>query len=238
MSDTERADRRRGEPIFDLPSVIVVLIAVMGLITLARTMISPVADLRLIADFAFIPDRLIFEGGAPAYPGGWGAVVWSFLTYAFLHDGWVHFGLNAAMLAAIGRVVVARIGTVRFLAFFVFVAIAGAFAQLLFDWGGSIPTIGASGAVMGLLGGLLRFVYVPAWSPPMSVVECLRTPRVQSMIGALVVMNVILVVMGTAPFGGSGGGIAWTVHLGGFVAGLLCFAAFDRPGLRQKGSRW
>lgn len=238
MKDLDQQDARRAEPIFDLPPIITALVAVMGLLTLARGLISPDADLRLMATFAFIPDRFVLEDGAPAYPGGWGAMVWTFLSHAFLHDGWIHFGMNAAMMAAIGRVVAIRIGTMRFVLFFVASAAAGALVHLAIDWGSGIPVIGASGAVMGLLGGLLRFVFARPWGPPLTVVAALRHPRVQSMIGALVVLNVILVLLGTKPFGGSGGGIAWTVHVGGFLAGFFGFSLFDRPDLRQNGPRW
>lgn len=239
MKDLEQQSPRRAEPIFDLPPIVTGLVVIMGLLTLARGLISPDADLRLMAAFAFIPDRYILEEGAPAYPGGWGAMAWTFLSHAFLHDGWMHFGMNAAMMAAIGRVLAIRIGTTRFVMFFAFAAAVGALVHLGLDWGSGVPVIGASGAVMGLLGSLLRFAFgARPWSPPLTVVAALRTPRVQSMIGALVVLNVILVLLGTRPFGGSGGGIAWTVHVGGFLAGFLGFSLFDRPALRQSGSRW
>jgi len=219
----------RREPIFDLPWLLTLLVVVMGAITAVRGFLSPAADEMVMALFAFIPDRYVLEAGQPAYPGGWGAMAWTFVTHAFLHDGWAHFGFNAAMLAAIGRVMLARIGTGRFLVFLLFVTVAGALGQLVVDFGSGVPMIGASGAVTGLLGGIMRFVFRPSWAPAMSIRESLAHPRVQGFIGAIVLMNVVLVVVGSAPFGGSGGGIAWAVHLGGFLAGFFGFGWFDRP---------
>lgn len=228
LGGTEQGGAPR-EPMFDLPWPLTVLIAVMAAITLARGFLAPQTDDLVIALFAFIPDRLVLADGQPAYPGGWGAMAWTFVTHAFLHDGWAHFGFNAAMLAAIGRAVLARLGNRRFAVFLFFVTVAGAVGQLVVDPGSSVPMIGASGAVSGLLGGLMRFVFRPPWEPALSIRESLTHPRVLGFIGAFVLMNVVLVIFGSVPFGGSGGSIAWAVHLGGFLAGFLGFAPFDPP---------
>jgi membrane associated rhomboid family serine protease len=229
MRSDVQGEPPRREPVFDLPWLLTVLIAVLAAITAARGFLAPATDDLVMALFAFIPDRYVLEAGQPAYPGGWGAMAWTFVTHAFLHDGWAHFGFNAAMLAAIGRAVLARIGTARFALFLLFVTVAGAVGQLVVDFGSGVPMIGASGAATGLLGGLMRFVFRPPWAPALTIRESLGHPRVQGFIGAIVVMNVVLAFVGSAPFGGSGGGIAWAVHLGGFLAGFLGFSWFDRP---------
>ncbi len=220
--------RPAHEPMFNLPWPITALVAVMAAITAARGFLAPETDNLILALFAFIPDRYVLEAGQPAYVGGWGAMVWTFVSHAFLHDGWTHFGFNAAMFAAIGRAVYGRIGAGRFLAFLLFVTVAGAMMQLVVDFGSGVPMIGASGAVSGLMGAMLRFVFRSAFAPLDSLSVNLRDSRVLSFIGAVVLMNVVLVLVGTGPFGGSGGGVAWAAHLGGFLAGYLGFALFDR----------
>lgn len=215
---------------FDLPRVLVVIVAVLVALQVVRDRLAPGDDDLVLALFAFIPDRFVLEAGEPAYPGGWGALGWTFLSHALLHGSWMHLLLNAAMLAAVGRVVVRRIGTGRFLALAGVSAIGGASAHLLAEWGSGAPMIGASGVVFGVIGAALRFVFMPLWLPLPSAIAALRVARVRSFIGALVVMNVLLVVLGTAPFGGGDdSSVAWAAHLGGFLAGFLGFSLVDPP---------
>jgi membrane associated rhomboid family serine protease len=219
----------RSEPVFDLPMSLIVVIGLFIAVQGLREFLDPASDGRLLATFAFVPDRLIFEAGEPVYPGGFGAVVWSFLTYGFLHDGWVHLGINSAMLAALGRGMVHRIGAGRTLALLACATVAGAVAHLVVGWGGGGPMIGASGAVSGLLGAMPRFAFRPAFLPAPTIVETLRDRRARGFVLALVIANVVLVVFGTGPFGGGGGEVAWGAHLGGFLFGFLGFGLFDRP---------
>ena len=217
-----------GEPMFDLPPVVTGTVMVLVAIHLLRGFLSSNGDTMVMALFAFIPDRLILEAGEPAYPGGWGAVVWTFVSHAGLHGGWMHLMLNAVMLAAVGRPVAGRLGGGRFLALMVAAAVGGAAVHLAADWGSGVPMIGASGVVFGVMGAALRFVFVAPWRPLPSAVAVLALPRVRSFVAALVLMNVILVVVGSEPFGGDGGGVAWAAHVGGFLVGFFGFGLFDR----------
>lgn len=213
---------------FDLQGVLVAIVAVLLAVQALRGWIAPEVDDLVLALFAFIPDRFVLEAGQPAYPGGWGAMGWTFLSHAALHGSWMHLLLNAAMLAAVGRVVVRRIGTGRFLGLAGLSAIGGAAVHLAVEWGSGAPMIGASGVVFGVMGAALRFVFVPWWLPLPSAAAVLGVARVRSFIGALLLMNVLLVVLGTAPFGGGDeGSVAWGAHLGGFLAGFLGFPLFD-----------
>ena len=219
----------RGEPVFLLPPLVTVLVGAMIVLVVLRSFLSPAADQDFVYAFGFVPDRYAAGGGWIDYPGGGGALAWTFLTYAFLHEGWAHLLINAAMLAALARPVLERTGSARFLAFFVAVTVGGALGHLAVAWGSEAPMIGASGAVSGLLGALLRFVFRPGWLPAGGVVESLKEPRVRGVIAALVVMNVALVVFGTGLVGGVGGSVAWGAHLGGFLVGFLGFSWFEAP---------
>lgn len=220
--------RRRREPIFLLPPVITVSVAIPIAIVVLRSFLAPETDGWVLYAFGFVPDRYALDGGGVAYPGGVGALFWTFLTHALLHEGWAHVLINTAMFAALARPISARIGTARFVAFVVFATIAGAFGHLVVAWGSAAPMIGASGTVSGLLGALLRFVFRPPWLASAGIGEALREPRVRGAILALVIMNVVLVFFGSGLVGGEGGGIAWGAHLGGFLAGFLGFGLFER----------
>ncbi len=230
MSDGEDLRRTpRGEPIFMMPPVVTLLIGAMIAVVVIRLFLSPAADQDLVYTFGFVPDRWASDGGGTDYPGGVGALAWTLLTYAFLHEGWAHVLINAAMFAALARPVLDRTGTARFLAFLAAATIGGALGHLAVAWGSDAPMIGASGTVSGLLGALVRFVFRPAWAPTAGIVESLREPRVRGVIAALVLMNVALVFFGTGLVGGEGGSVAWGAHLGGFLVGFLAFSPFEAP---------
>ena len=83
-------------------------------------------DLRFLLTFAFIPARYgtdLVVGGA--LPGGFGADLWTFFTYAFLHADLLHLGVNLAWLLPFGTALARRFGTWRYVAFMLVVAAAG-----------------------------------------------------------------------------------------------------------------
>lgn len=223
----DREFRGGREPIFLLPRLIVVAVAIPIAIVVLRSLLSGATDGLLVYTFGFVPDRYALDGGGAEYPGGVGAMVWSFLTYALLHEGWAHVLINTAMFAAIAGPVLDRVGTGRFLSFLVFSTVAAALGHLAVAWGSPAPMIGASGTVSGLLGALLRFVFRSPRHARAGILESLAEPRVRGIILALVLMNAVLVFFGSGLVGGEGGGIAWGAHLGGFLAGFLGFGLFD-----------
>lgn len=238
-----RLARDRREPILNVPPVITVLAAVMLLIQAVRDFVDPDTGVEILALFAFIPARfdpsVLAEG---VLPGGVAADIWTFVTYAFLHGGWSHVGLNLLWMLAFGTPVARRFGTVRFLMFFAVTAAAGAGLHLLTHEGELVPMIGASAAVSGFMAAALRFMFAhegyAAWRPDMMeqavhypaapLMTVLRDRRV---IGFVVVWFAINLAFGLgAPAGLVDGSVAWQAHIGGFVVGLLLFPLFDPVG--------
>ncbi len=82
-------------------------------------------------------------------PGGFGADVWTFVTYSLLHGSWMHLGVNGVWLLAFGSAVARRFGVLRFLSFFAVTAAAGAAMHLL-------TNAGLAGADDRRVGGDLR----------------------------------------------------------------------------------
>ncbi len=141
-------------------------------------------------------------------------LVWSLLTHAFLHGGWLHLAMNGAAFLGLGHALVRMIGIGRFLVVFTASAIAGAATfGLVAETNG--PLVGASGAIFGL------FAVLTAWQEQ----ALRRAGRSRAMIwrriAGLVALNVALAF-------GLGGLLAWQAHLGGWVAGWLLAGAF-RP---------
>jgi membrane associated rhomboid family serine protease len=228
---------------FNIPGSVLALLALMVAIHLVRLSLPEDAGNWLTVALAFIPAR--YAGLADALPGGTISSGTSFLTHAFLHADVVHLGINAAWLVAFGSAVANRIGTLHFLLFFAFCAIAGAATFLVFNPGLMVPMIGASGAISGLMGGTMRFMFTaldgdglaalrqsPRSVPLMPLREALADKRVLVVTGAFLGAN-ILAVLGLG--GVSESGIAWEAHIGGYFTGLLTFGFFD-PGRTHRSS--
>jgi membrane associated rhomboid family serine protease len=239
------------EPAFNIPGVIVALIASFVAVHLLREYVLSDFDRDYFdAMFAFIPTRydssLLPDG---ALPGGLGAEIWTFVTYAFIHGSWVHLGVNSIWFLPFGSAVARRFGTVRFLLFFAVTAAAGALAHLMTHNGENSAVIGASAAISGTMAGAMRFAFqrggpLGFWRdnddaayhvPALPLVGVLRDPRVMLF---LIVWLGINVIFGTTsiPLSGAGEPVAWQAHIGGFVAGLLLFSWFDPDAWRAPPS--
>jgi membrane associated rhomboid family serine protease len=228
------------EPILNVPPVVVATLGLMGLVHAARLFLSRQADLEFLLAFAFIPARYdagILPGGG--LPGGWGAQIWTFVTYALIHADLMHLGINAVWLLAFGTPLARRLGTTRFLAFFTVTAIAGAAAHLATHAGELVPMIGASAAISGAMAAAMRFAFqrggpiwrggddVPAYhAPAISLGAALRDPRILAFFAVWFGIN-LLFGLGSISLTGGDQPIAWQAHVGGFLAGLLLFGFFD-----------
>jgi len=233
---------RPNEPVFNVPSVLIVLIAVMAVIQVGREyFLTADQDLDLLVRFAFIPARFdpafLRSGG---FPGGLGAQIWTWVTYSFLHGDWMHLGVNCIWLLPFGAAVARRLGNARFLLLFAVTAAGGALAHLVTHLGQIYPMIGASGAVSGMMAAAMRFAFqrggpLESWRRPdprsytvaaEPLMQALRNPRVLIFIAVWFVLNLIFGI-GSKIVPGSEADIAWQAHVGGFLVGLLLFPLFD-----------
>lgn len=135
-------------------------------------------------------------------------LLWSPLTYAFLHGGLLHLIMNGAIALAIGSHIERLVGSGRLLILFAAGAVAGALAFGAISHT-SAPLVGASGAVFGYFGAVKR------WEWRFIALYDLPQRRFWTSIAGLTIINVLLV------FGYQGGAVAWEAHLGGFAAGWL-----------------
>ena len=233
----------KREPIFNIPRVIVVMLAVMAFIHALRLFVlTPAQDNDLLWLFAFDPVR--YGAGLPngAVPGGFGAQIWTFVTYAFLHASWMHLGVNAIWFLAFGSAVARRFGTARFLIFFCVTAAAGAIAHLFAFGGQDAPVIGASAAISGTMAAAMRFAFqrggplsfrrgfgeAAYHMPALPLARALREPAVIAFLVVWFGMNFLFGLWST-PLTGENEVVAWQAHIGGFIAGLLLFSWFDPP---------
>jgi membrane associated rhomboid family serine protease len=202
--------------------------------------LSEPQDVQLLLTFAFIPARYDSTVLLQGWPGGAAADVWTFVTYAFLHASWMHYGVNAIWFLPFGSALARRFGTLRFLAFLAVAAAAGAGMHLATHAGEQFPMIGASAAISGAMAAAMRFAF--QHGGPLSMLrgddeEAYRVPalpltgvfRDARVVLFLAVWFGINLIFGAGNFPALTGGetVAWQAHVGGFLAGLLLFSWFD-----------
>ncbi len=239
---TQSSESRPSEPIFNVPPVVIATMAVLALVHGFRVFVlSDAADQQFLLTFAFIPAR--YGTVVPAgIPGGFGADLWSFFSYAFLHDDALHIGLNLAWLLPFGTALARRFGALRYVMFMLVTAAAGALAHLATHAGDPVPMIGASAAISGAMAAAMRFIFqehgpLEMWRegigdgrayrvPAMPLLATFRDLRFLMFLVTWIGLN-LLIGLGTVSLGEAGQQVAWQAHIGGFLAGLLLFTAFD-----------
>lgn len=154
--------------------------------------------------------------------------------HMFAHGGWLHLAMNSAVLVAVSPMVVLRLGAppgswLRYTALFILCGLAGLAMFLALHPGGEIPMLGASGAIYGLVGFLVRYPGATVKPAPLLSSETGRA------IVDFIKVNFILILLLTVPalLSGQGGGVAWEGHLGGFLFGMLA-----APLIAPKDPRW
>jgi membrane associated rhomboid family serine protease len=159
------------------------------------------------------------------------------LLSLFLHGGWMHILGNALFLWIFGRAIEDVMGPMRFLGFYLLCGLVASAAQILVSPASPVPTVGASGAISGVMGAYLLlfprvrvhmffflFIFrIPAW------LVLLYWFGIQVLSG-LPELNAV--------GDGATGGVAVWAHVGGFLTGLLLVRFFERPDLlaRRRGA--
>lgn len=156
---------------------------------------------------------------------------WPFITSMFLHGGWIHLIINMWTFWIFGDNVEDRMGPARFFLFYILCGVLSGLTHLLTNPGSTMPTIGASGAIAGVLGAyfllfprsrvvtLVPVFFFPLFIKVYAFVYLIFWFLAQFYSGTLSLL---------APT--HGGGIAWWAHIGGFVAGMaLCKYFVKRP---------
>lgn len=225
-----------------MPPVVIATIALLIAVHALRVLVlTEDQDTQFLLTFAFIPARYGATGLAGPLPGGFGAELWTFFTYAFIHADLLHIGLNLAWLLPFGTALARRFGAWRYTTFMLVMAAAGAFAHLVSHPGAMVPMIGASAAISGAMAAAMRFVFQRGGPlgvfrqddseayrvPAVPLLTTLRDVRFLMFLAVWIGLNALF-GFGTVSFGSEPGQeIAWQAHIGGFFAGLILFNVFD-----------
>jgi membrane associated rhomboid family serine protease len=210
------------------PAATMTLIVLNIAVFFVQQDLSPAHEQRFVFSYALVPALLAdpdlaqrlglpFNGPLPL------------LTNTFMHGGYLHLIVNMWTLWLFGVAVEDRLGSWRFLGFYLVCGIAGSAAHFAFNALSQVPALGASGAVAGLLGGFARLF-------PRAKVAVLQPIFILPLIFQVpalvftVIWFALQLVNSLADWslGPDAGGIAWWAHMGGFAAGLAMAAPVAR----------
>lgn len=154
----------------------------------------------------------------------WGQQALSFLTFMFLHGGFLHLLFNMWSLYIFGDNVEDRLGPFRYLAFYLLCGLGSGISHMVLNTGSNDPVIGASGAIAGVMGAY--FILYPG-SRILTLFLIIIIPLFIE-IPAFFFIGIwfVLQFINAAVSHGSGNGIAWWAHIGGFICGILFLKMF------------
>jgi membrane associated rhomboid family serine protease len=216
-------------PSRNYPYMTRLLIVVNALAFIYELMLPERALEQFMYLFGIVPARFTHPEWA-AYVGFPGGDYMPFLTHMFLHGGWLHIISNMWTLWIFGDNVEDRMGSFRFLAFYLLCGVAAGIAHMAINPNSAIPSVGASGAIAGVLAAyFLWFMH----SRVLVMIPIIIFPFFVELPAVLYLgfWFVSQLFSGTAALVSpqEGGGIAFWAHIGGFVAGALLCWLFLKP---------
>lgn len=197
------------------PAITWLLIIANGLVFFFELSLSPAALHRLVFTFGLVPASVDSQNPLTWMP---------FLTHMFLHGGWFHFLSNAWTLYIFGDNVEDRMGSGRYLLFYLLGGIAAGVLQYAVNPGSAIPAIGASGAIAAVLGAYFILfpkarvitlvpLFIIPWFVEIPAIIYLGFWFVSQLFSGFLAL--------TMPAGAAIGGVAWWAHIGGFIFGFI-----------------
>jgi len=190
--------------------------------------------MMFLSNFGYIP-ALVLDGGATYQAPSW--LYATPLFSMFLHGGWMHLIGNMLFLWIYGNNIEDYFGPVRFLVFYIVSGLAAVLLYTVFNPGSTVPLVGASGAIAGVMGAymvlhpqaritvLILYFFIMIRQFPAKVV-----------LGLWFLYQVLMSFLGSA----TGGGVAWLAHVGGFIFGwglLKILLKFRGKGKTPRGGQ-
>ena len=213
---------RSTERVYSTAKVTAGLIAVNLAVFLYQLSLPGYALNQFIEQWGIVPDHL-----NPL----------SLFTSMFLHGGWMHILGNMLFLWVFGRNVEDLMGGARFLVFYLICGLASAVIHVVTNFFTSVPTIGASGAIAGVMGAyLIKFprARIVTLVPIFFFLTTMEVPAALLLLFWFG-MQFLNGVGSLADNVNTAGGIAWFAHIGGFISGMLLVRLFPE---RKRWRTW
>ncbi len=176
-----------------------------------------------VSSFALIPQRLFSQQAAAR---GAVPVEATMFTSMFMHGGFLHIAGNMLYLWIFGNNVEDSMGRMRFILFYFLCGVVAAYSHALANASSAVPMIGASGAISGVLGAYLMLFPRARVLTLVAFGLYVRTVELPAMfvLGFWFVLQFLSALVAA----GTGAGVAWYAHVGGFVAGMAFIGLFKR----------
>ena len=184
---------------------------------------------KFFASYYITPDRVVYIGTADR--------IIPLFTSLFLHGGWFHLFGNMLYLYIFGDNVEDRMGHIRYLIFYILCGLIANLTHIAFNPESRIPSVGASGAIAGVLGAymllyptarvvvlIMLFFYIDFVALPALIV-----------LGFWFIIQFFSGILSLGVQSASTDGVAWWAHIGGFVAGMSLVFLFKRRDYRPIG---
>lgn len=227
---------RDENPTDTTPFVTVLIIAVNVLVWLGVEGAGANAHLlhQAVCAYGTIPAELTGATGgfkgvqlAPGYVCQFGGLTWATLfTSMFLHGSWLHLIGNMWFLWIFGNNIEDSMGHLRYVVFYLLTGLLAGGAHVLSATSSVIPTIGASGAISGVMGAyILLYPRVRIYT----LIFFFLFVRIFAIPAWIVLLEWLLIqVLSGATTPAAGGGVAFWAHVGGFAAGVLLIRLFEK----------
>lgn len=228
-----------AQPVLNVPAAVLLVIGVLITVHTLLWALGESAQVWSLYALSFIPVRL---GGGDPIPYPQGAQIWTFFTYALLHQDVYHLGSNSIWLLIFSTPLARRVGTWRYFLLLALSAAAGAAAMLPLNYGRFLIIVGASASVSATLGAAIPVMFARGFRMGsshtvhyqqlrvLSPLELLRNPGALAFAAVFLAMTLFtgasMAMTGTAFL--EERNIAWEAHLGGFIAGLVLFYLLDK----------
>ncbi len=209
-------------PSKNVPVVNNALIAINVLIFIYQLMLGPGVE-SFVYLYGLVPARYTLGRLAIHYTFSQQIISW--VSFMFLHGGFLHLLGNMWTLYIFGDNVEDRLGPVRYLLFYLVCGIASGVSHFFLNLHSQAPVIGASGAIAGVMGAY--FLLHPK-SKILTLIPIIIIPWFVE-IPAFIFLGLWFVIqfLNATAGGGAAGGVAWYAHIGGFLFGMLFLKLFD-----------
>jgi len=221
---------RDDNPTEITPVVTISLIAACVLVFLYQATLPGTIGQKFVYQYGAIPAVVFGQARLPpelmALPA-YGTLVSSM----FLHGGWMHLIGNMLYLWIFGNNIEDVMGHAKFIVYYLLCGILAALSHMMIDSASTVPMVGASGAISGILGAYLLLF------PRARVLVLIPLgffTRVMYVPAGLVLgfWFVLQILNGGMSLGHEGGGVAFFAHIGGFIAGMALIGLFKHPHVR------